>query len=107
VIRRQDEHQRILVLCAQNVCGGGDGGGSVPGDRFQNDVARLDADFAKLLGNEKPVFLVTDHEGRGKNTGVGYATSRFLQQALIGNKFEKLLGIGSARLGPQARAGSS
>ena len=44
-------------------CGRGDGGSGVTGDRFENDLTRLDADFAKLLRDQKAVFFVISISG--------------------------------------------
>ena len=62
VIRRQ-RISASLCFGAQDACGSGDGGSGVAGDRFENDLTRLDADFARLFRDQKAVFFVISMSG--------------------------------------------
>ena len=101
VIGRQDEKQGISVVAAQHERGGGR---RVPAVGLQDDGRGCYADLPKLLGHDEAVLVVAHDERRGEAFGVGDAARGFLQQGVVGNERQELLGIERPRERPQARS---
>ena len=110
MIRRQDEEDRLFVPGAPGESlerGGGDGGRGVPGDRLQNDGARRDIDGSELFRRHKAVFVVAHHD-RGGGIVEGRQPLRGrLQQGILAEKTDQLLGMVFAGQRPESAAGAS
>ena len=94
MVRWQQQHQRVGIACGQpERCRSG-GRCRVAGDRLKNQGLGLNANLAQLLGDHKSVILIRDDQRRLEYGRIGNAQDRFLQQALVLNQRQELLGIG-------------
>ena len=107
VIGRQHQQQRGRVGFGKLHGGGGHGGCRIPADRFEQQQLRRDADGAQLFGDQKPVFLVADHDRCLDARGALQAQHRLLQHRVLRGQAQKLLRIGAARQRPEAGAGAT
>ena len=99
VIGRHDEQDGLFVLMGRPQGRQRDGRGRIAPDGLEQDPTRLMSGDAQLLGNEKTVFLVADHELGQDLEGIrtplepGKPRSRGLQETVIAEGGEQLLGI--------------
>ncbi|MAJ92329.1 MAG: hypothetical protein CMM63_02275 [Rhodospirillaceae bacterium] len=62
------------------------------GDRFENDLTRLDADFAKLLLNQKAVFFVISISGEANVLASDTRRAVFCNRLLSKTSFRNCFG---------------
>ncbi len=96
----------LRVILRQQQRGGGDGGGAVAADGLEQDTGAFDVGVPHLLGDQEPVGLVADDEGR-REFAAGRAERRFLDQGSVGDERPELLGEAFARDRPEASAGAA
>ena len=83
------------------------GGCGVAADRLEQQGPRRRADLAQLLGDDKAMLFIGDEQRRGKAVAIGDAAQGLLQQAVVAEQTQQLLGIKGARHRPQPGAGAA
>src|SRR5262249_51549648 len=73
----------------------------VPADGLEQQRTRHDADLTQLLGDDKPVLLIGDHQGWGEALGFRNAAGRLLEEAIATEQGQKLLRVQGARHRPK------
>ena len=68
---------------------------------FKQDAGGPDTELAQLFGDEKTVFVVAHQQRRRVVSHLQRPDYSILQQGIIIDQVDKLLGVGLARQGPQ------
>ncbi len=95
---------RILLGLERQERGDRDGGRGVAAHGLEHDGARRDLGQAELLGDHEAVLVVGDDERRGKDTRIGDAQRRVLEQAALRHERQELLWMQRPRHRPEPRA---
>jgi len=106
MVSGQHQHQRIIVVSQGMERRQRDCRSRVAAMGFEQNTVRSDAKLVQLLGHDKAVIFVADHQGR-KNIQASQPLHGFLNQRVVRRQGQKLLGVGLARLGPKPRAAAA
>ena len=104
VVGRENQKLRFGVALKRVKCGERHGGRGVAREWFDHKRRGRDIDGQKLVGHQKAVLLIANHNRRGLVGDAAQTLERILQQAVIGKERQKLFGQRRARKRPQPRA---
>jgi hypothetical protein len=107
VVDRHRQDHGIGVGFAGQQRGNRNGGSSVPSERLEHNGWMRDADGAQLLTDRETMFGVGNHHRIGKQRAIVDPQRRLLQQGVLAEQREQLLGIGFAGKRPQPRTGAA
>ncbi len=93
MIGRQQQHKCVRSGLGQRQRRHAGGGRGVAADRFENQRQRRGVDLAQLLGDDKAVLLIGDQQRRREPIGVADPPYRLLQQAVVTEQPQQLLGV--------------
>jgi hypothetical protein len=86
VVGRHHQHQRLRIGLDEKQRGDRRGRRGVAADRLQQQCLRRRLDTAQLLGDDKAVLLVGDHQRVGKAGRARHPQRRLLQQAVLADQ---------------------
>ena len=103
----QHQQHRVLPVLHGADRSHGNGRRGIAPHRFQDQRGWRNADLAQLLGNHEPVFFIGNHQRRIGARQAAQAQPGGLQQGVLAQQRQELLGMRLAGQGPKARAGAA
>ncbi len=105
VVGRQHQQRRVVQPGGLNG-GHRHGRGGIAAHRLEDDGPGRHPDRAQLLGSQKTVVLVADHN-RGAHPGIGAQPQHgILKHGVLAHQVQHLFGVERARKGPEAGTGA-